>query len=102
MNDARQDAIFDVVLYGHDDCCLCRDAEAMLRELKIEYSMSVRKVDVRRDEKWSHLRCQIPVVTVDGGNRVASRVSIVRLRRAFERASQRRTLTPDSLRSNAA
>lgn len=93
MNDAKQGAIFDVVLYGHDACCLCHDAEVMLRELKIEYSMCVRKVDVRRDEKWSHLRCQIPVITVDGGNRVASRISIVRLRRAFERASQRRTFS---------
>ena len=83
---------FRVVLYGHEQCCLCDDAASLLSELHNDYSFEVEKIDVRADEKHASLRCQIPVVTIDGGNRVALRITTMRLRRAFERASQRRSV----------
>ena len=83
---------FRVVLYGHEKCCLCHEAAELLDELHDEYSFEVEKVDVRADEKHASLRCQIPVVTIDGGNRVALRVTEARLRRAFRCASQRRSV----------
>lgn len=83
---------FHVVLYGHEKCCLCHEAAAMLSTLHHEYSFEVEKIDVLADEKYAILRCQIPVVTIDGSNRVALRITTARLRRAFERASQHRDL----------
>ena len=83
---------FRVVLYGHEKCCLCHEAAELLDELHNDYSFEVEKVDVLADEKYASLRCQIPVVTIDGGNRVALRITTVRLRRAFRCASQRRSV----------
>jgi glutaredoxin len=88
-------APLQVHLYGHEKCCLCAEAEVMLRELSHEYSFELQKVDVRADEQWANLRCQIPVVTVDGGNRVALRITPQRLRRAFDRALSRRQTTEE-------
>ncbi len=85
-----KNAPLQVRLYGHDACCLCDEAEAMLRALQFEYSFEVQKIDVRADEQWANLRCHIPVVTINGSHRVALRITPQRLRRAFDRALLRR------------
>ncbi len=76
-----------VVLYGKLGCCLCDECETLLRGLQSEFDFTLQKVDISRDEtlheRW---KCHIPVVTFDGRNRVALRITQARLRRALLRS----------------
>jgi glutaredoxin len=78
-----------VVLYGKPGCCLCDECEMLLRGLQNEFGFTLQKVDISRDEalreRW---KCHIPVVTFNGRNRVALRISEARLRRALLRAQR--------------
>jgi len=91
---------FRVVLYGRPGCCLCDRAGELLESLRADrasdsFVFTLQKVDIDADPNLSHKwRCHIPVVTIDGGNRVALRVTEARLRRAFARAQQRRDNAP--------
>lgn len=82
---------FKVVIYGRPDCCLCDRAAADLDALRQEWPFVLSKQNIEDDAALKQkLRCQIPVVTIDGGNRVALRVTPERLRRAFANAARRR------------
>lgn len=86
---------FRVALYGRANCCLCDQAEALLESLRPEWDFTLEKIDIDDDpdlsERWN---CHIPVITINGGFRVALRITTPRLRRAFKRAaaSHRNTL----------
>jgi glutaredoxin len=88
---------FEVVIYSRPGCCLCDRAEDILHALQGEfaggeYSFLLRKVNIDEDETLREKYCcQIPVVTINGGNRVALRITEERLRRAFNLAAKRRT-----------
>lgn len=87
---ARDDQSADVVLYGRAGCCLCDEAENLLLTLRPEFDFTLHKIDIDTDSVLlSTFRCQIPVVTIDGGNRVALRVTRERLIRAFHQARRR-------------
>ncbi len=81
-----------VVLYGKPGCCLCDECESLLRGLQSEFGFTLQKIDISRDEtlreRW---KCHIPVVTVNGHNRVALRITEARLRRALLRAQRAQT-----------
>lgn len=88
---------FDVVIYSRPGCCLCDRAEDILLALQEEFAsgefaFSLRKVNIDDDETLRQkFCCQIPVVMINGGNRVALRVTEERLRRAFYLAAKRQT-----------
>lgn len=62
----------------------------MLEQLHAEFDFVLQHVNIDEDPVLKQkLRCQIPVVTINGGNRVALRITQPRLRRAFQRVLQR-------------
>ena len=62
----------------------------MLQQLRADYQFELELINIDHDPVLKEkLCCQIPVVTINGGNRVALRITPTRLRRAFERARQR-------------
>jgi len=86
----RSSIQFDVWLYGRAGCCLCDEASRMLEKLGSEFDFRLQYVDIDSDPILKQkLCCQIPVVTINGGNRVALRITLPRLRRAFEHAARR-------------
>lgn len=84
-----------VRLYSRPGCHLCEDALSLLESMREDYNFLLEEVNIDEDpalkERLGH---QIPVVTVDGGNRVASTITADRLKRAFERALKAREETP--------
>jgi glutaredoxin len=83
-------APLQVCLYGRAGCCLCNEAEHLLELLHGDFDFTLETIDIDDDptlrDKFKH---QIPVVTINGGNRVALRVTTPRLRRAFQQAIKR-------------
>jgi glutaredoxin len=80
----------NVIVYGRPGCSICSQADQFLNELRSEYDFSLEKVNIDDDVILQKaLCCQIPVITINGGNRVALRVTRDRLRRAFRLAEQR-------------
>ena len=56
-----------VVLYSKDECCLCDNAKAILRELQKEFSFQVEEVDIYKDDALlEKYQIMIPVVEIDG------------------------------------
>lgn len=56
-----------VVLYSKDECCLCDNAKAILRELQKEFSFQVEEVDIYKDDALlERYQIMIPVVEIDG------------------------------------
>ena len=76
-----------VRLYGRVGCDHCNDAAQVLSELHAEYDFWVEKIDIDQDpairEKLNDI---IPVVTINGGNRVQDPVTEEKMRRAFKKA----------------
>ncbi|MDQ3813488.1 MAG: glutaredoxin family protein [Armatimonadota bacterium] len=85
-----------VRLYTHPDCSVCDDVFHLLEDLRSDFEFLLEEVNIDEDPALKErLRCQIPVVTINGGNRVALRVTKDRLRRAFQRALQDQNSTQD-------
>lgn len=77
-----------VRLYGRQGCTLCQDAALVLQQLHSDFDFWVEKIDIDQDPAIKEkLLEQVPVVTINGGNRVGGRISEDRLRRAFHRAT---------------
>ena len=80
-----------VRLYSRPDCHLCESALLMLESLRGDYDFLIEEVNIDEDPALKdRLGEQIPVVTIDGGNRVAGSVNESKLRRAFTRAKKAR------------
>lgn len=81
-----------VRLYGKPGCELCASAGKMLTCLQEEFNFWVEDINILTDPALrERLHTQIPIVTIDGGNRVvAEKLSEDRLRRALKRAKQQR------------
>jgi len=83
--------MLQVCLYTRRGCTRCDSVSPLLRELQSEFSFEVEVIDIESDAELSaRFGCSIPVVTVDGGNQVAARVTLERLRQALSRAQTRR------------
>ncbi|MCX8003023.1 MAG: glutaredoxin family protein [Anoxybacillus mongoliensis] len=52
-----------VVLYSKENCCLCDEAKAILRELQVE----CKEIDIYKDEQLlERYHLMIPVIEIDG------------------------------------
>ena len=80
---------FHVRLYSKPDCHLCGEAISVLESLRGDFDFWIEKINIEEDPALKdRLARQIPIVTIDGGNRVALRVTEERLRRAFKKAAR--------------
>lgn len=76
-----------VRLYGKAGCQLCLDAAAALNQLHSEFDYWVEKIDIESDPAIkSKLAEHVPVVTINGSNRVSTSITEEKLRRAFRKA----------------
>lgn len=56
-----------VVLYSKEECCLCDNAKAILRELQREFSFQIEEVDIYKDDVLlEKYQIMIPVIEIDG------------------------------------
>ena len=75
-----------VRLYGRPGCHLCNDAAHLLNTLHGEFDFWVERVNIDDDPIIAaKLNDHIPVVTINGLNRVQEPVTEEKLRRAFKR-----------------
>lgn len=76
-----------VRLYGKAGCQLCQDAAAALNNMHQEFDFWVEKIDIETDPAIRQkLSEHVPVVTINGSNRVMTIITEDKLRRAFRRA----------------
>ena len=82
MNDSIASSIPSVVIYTRTNCCLCHDAEELLKR----YGMAPVMVDIDRDPELQKRFTEcVPVVQIDGVIRFRGRVNEVLLRRLLSR-----------------
>ena len=80
-----------VRLYSRPGCELCESALQLVETLRGDFDFLLEEVNIEEDPALKdRLGEQIPVVTIDGGNRVAGSVTQDKLRRAFSRALKAR------------
>jgi len=66
------------ILYTRDNCLLCTEAAALLRE----HGLQAELVDIDADPQLlAQFDCCVPVVEIDGKIRFRGRVDVVLLRR---------------------
>jgi len=64
-----------IVLYAKAGCHLCDDARSHLEDLAAEYQITFDEVDIRRDSAiFERYRYRIPVITVNGAERLEGRI----------------------------
>lgn len=64
-----------VTLYGKAGCHLCEEAREHLETLAAEREFELREVDIRRDPTlFERYRYRIPVIVVDGEERLEGRI----------------------------
>ena len=72
--DATVDAA--IVLYAKAGCHLCDDARSHLEDLAADYHITFDEVDIRRDPIiFERYRYRIPVITVNGDERLEGRIA---------------------------
>jgi hypothetical protein len=65
-----------VILYAKAGCHLCDEAREYLEDLAASYDFTLDEIDIRRDEAlFERYRYRIPVVTVDGVERLEGRIA---------------------------
>jgi len=75
-----------VELYGRQDCCLCDDAKAVLRQVQQDVPFTLREIDVDTDPALAQAYgAQVPVVFVAGRKAFKFRVDAAELRRKLAR-----------------
>lgn len=81
----------NVRLYSRPGCHLCEEALATIENLRDDFDFLLEEINIDDDPALKErLGLQIPVVTVDGGKKIANSVTEERLRRAFEHALKAR------------
>ncbi|MGH2458084.1 MAG: glutaredoxin family protein [Chloroflexota bacterium] len=85
---SRRSEAIQVVLWGKADCGLCDRALTILERLSDEYSLKVEKRDILADPvAYERFRFVIPVVEIEGGERLEGKITELWLRRALDRAT---------------
>jgi glutaredoxin len=78
-----------VILYTKAGCHLCDEAREHLEDLAASYAFTLDEIDIRRDDAlFERYRYRIPVVTVDGVERLEGRIAaedVAALGREFPR-----------------
>ena len=65
-----------VILYSKAGCHLCDEAREHLEDLATEHVFELDEVDIRRDDQlFERYRYRIPVITVDGSERLEGRIT---------------------------
>ena len=65
-----------IVLYAKAGCHLCDDARSHLEDLAADYHITFDEVDIRRDPAiFERYRYRIPVITVNGDERLEGRIA---------------------------
>ena len=64
-----------ITLYAKAGCHLCDQVRDYLEDLAADYTFDLQEIDIRRDlELFEHYRYRIPVVAVDGIERLEGRI----------------------------
>jgi hypothetical protein len=84
----------ELILYGHDGCCLCERLEEMLRPhlaaLRKRGVVDLIKRDIANDANWQELYGErIPVLIAAGDILLEGRPEAAEVRAAFERLAIR-------------
>ena len=80
-----------VRLYSRPGCHLCEDTLLLVETLRKDFDFLLEEINIDEDPALKErLGQSIPVITVDGGNRVAGSISEEKLRRAFSKALKAR------------
>ncbi|HXX37680.1 MAG TPA: glutaredoxin family protein [bacterium] len=78
-----------LAIYGKAGCCLCDNAEEIVRHLRREYTFEMERVDITHDlGLYDRYREAIPVLTLDGVEIARGRVAIAAVRTAFVKAAR--------------
>lgn len=81
----------NVVLWGKADCSLCDKAQAILERLARDYDVRVDKRDILADPAaFERFRYTIPVVEIENGPRLETKITELWLRRALDEVRSRR------------
>lgn len=65
-----------ILLYMKAGCHLCDDARAHLEDLAADHHFTFDEVDIRRDPAiFERYRYRIPVITIDGVERLEGRIT---------------------------
>jgi glutaredoxin len=74
-----------IVLYAKAGCHLCDDARTHLEDLAADFHFTFDEVDIRRDPAiFERYRYRIPVITVDGVERLEGRIEADEIRALVE------------------
>lgn len=77
--------IVTVTMYGKAGCHLCDEAREHLETLAAEREFELREVDIRGDPAlFERYRYRIPVITVDGEERLEGRIEEDDVRALFD------------------
>lgn len=80
-----------VRLYSKPGCHLCENAKLLLDDARDDFDFLLEEINIEEDPALKErLGTQIPVITFDGGNRVAGQISDEKLRRAFGKSLKAR------------
>jgi len=67
--------MLQVTLYSKAGCQLCDEARTYLEELASTHEMVIDEIDIRRDDAlFERYRYRIPVIMVDGIERLEGRI----------------------------
>lgn len=74
-----------IVLYAKAGCHLCDDARSHLEDFAADYHITFDEVDIRRDPMiFERYRYRIPVITVNGAERLEGRIEADDVRTLLE------------------
>jgi glutaredoxin len=67
--------MLQVTLYSKAGCHLCDEARAHLEEMAATHAIIIDEIDIRRDTSlFERYRYRIPVIVVDGTERLEGRI----------------------------
>lgn len=76
--------MLQITLYGKAGCHLCDEARAHLEDAAADHEFELREVDIRGDpELFERYRYRIPVITVNGDERLEGRIEAEDVRAIF-------------------
>lgn len=59
--------LLNVILYMHQTCSLCDDAEDLLTGLQAVYDFTIEKRDIKTNDEWHEAYMfSVPVVVIEG------------------------------------
>lgn len=76
-----------ITLYAKAGCHLCDEAREYLEDAAADHDFALEEIDIRRDpDLFERYRYRIPVITVDGEERLEGRIEADDVRALFPNA----------------